>query len=257
MNPKQTSTPRFKRAAALAAVGVAIPVLAFFVGSQSGGGDLSIAQAAKASQAQNGYGGGPPRNPFDNDEFVEELAAELGVTTDALQNALDDALPTPPTRKEMRAKRAAELTKLAEAMGVSVADLKAALKQVAPRGGRRGNSGNGQRGGQGDRGQASHRAKRRHGQAGVPPARVQRKLARILGIDVSKVKAAFEQARDDREAEMKARHEKFISDLATALGIDASDVEDALEAMRPDGGPGGGPEDGPGEGGPNGGPDQR
>ncbi len=270
MNPNQSSTPRFKRIVALAAVGVAIPVFAFFVGSQSGGGDLSIAQAAKSSQAQNGNGrGGPPqRNPFDNDQFVEDLAAKLGVTTDALQNALDEALPTPPTRKEMRAKKEAELTKLADAMGVSTADLKAAMKMIDPRGGPhgRGHQRGNQRGNQGDRGSGpgpgGQNSRRPHGPKGGPgakggpPAKVQQKLADELNIDVSKVKAAFKQARADHEAEKQARQEKFAADLATALGIDASKVTDALEQMRPDDGPDDGPGDGP-DGGPHGRPHGR
>jgi hypothetical protein len=226
MSPNQsTIDTRLKRALMLAAVGIAIPLLAFFVGSQSGGGELSVAQAASSS-GQSSKAGGPGgpgghHNPFDNDEFVEELASALGVDADTLQNALDDTLPTPPTRKEMRAKRAAEQQKLADAIGVSVTDLKAALKEIAPKGGR--GRGHG-KGGHGNAGAANHTAMER---------RMARKLAKALDVDVAKVRAALKQAREDREAEMEARHEKFITDLAAALNLDADKVEDALDEVRP------------------------
>lgn len=226
MSPDQTTIDtRLKRALMLAAVGIAIPLLAFFVGSQSGGGDLSVANAASSGQSsqQGGHGGpGGPHNPFDNEEFVDELAQALGVDVDTLQNALDDTMPAPLTRKEMRAKRAAELQKLADAIGVSVTDLKAALKEIAPNG-RPGRGGHG-KGGPGGGNAANHTAMER---------RMARKLAKALDVDVAKVRAALKQAREDREAEMEARHEKFIADLAAALNLDADKVEDALDEVRP------------------------
>ncbi len=236
-----TIDSRLKRAALLLGLGIVIPLLAFFVGSQSGGGELSVARAAQSGQGLQGGGpgGGPggQHNLFDDDEFVEELADALGVSVDDLQDALDEAIPVPPTRKEMRAKRAAELQKLADAIGVSVDDLKAALKEIGAPQGRHGARGNGHRGGpDGDRPNGS--AARHNGRS--PQAmqrRFARKLAKALNVDYDKVYAALKQQREDREAEMEARHEKFVADLAAALGIDAERVEDALEEVRPEPGP--------------------
>lgn len=218
---------RFKRIASLLAIGAAVPAFAFFVGSQSGGGDASLATAAsKAGNSQNGDRRGGPMEG----QFLTDLATKLGVEEADLKAALESARPaTKPKRKS----RAAHQKELATALGVTTAELRAAMKKLRasgdlpapPKGERSGPRGHGGPGGPGMR-----------GPGGPPPeanADFAEALADALGIDTAKVTAAFEQQRAAHEAEHAAHRKEFAQKIADKLGISVDKVSEALEALKP------------------------
>jgi hypothetical protein len=70
-------------------------------------------------------------------------------------------------------------------------------------------------------------------------------LAKELGLDTAKVKAAFDKVRSTEQQRSQAQRDAFADALAKQLGIDAKKVRDALAA-----GPGAGFGHGHGPGGP-------
>lgn len=232
---------RFKRVVSLMAIGVIVPLAGFFVGSQSGGGDENLAQAAKGSKS-NAEGTFVVRGGPGGEEFVSDLAAKLGVSEDALQEALEALRPGKPKK----VKRIVHQKELAAALGVTTDELKAALKKLRESGDMPPRmthrvDGPGGPGGPGERGLSVR------GPDGPPPggpggpgrpggpdsSEHAKKLAEALGISQATVEAAFKKLGDAHKAEHEARHTKFATDLAAKLGLDADKVKAALEELRP------------------------
>ena len=65
-------------------------------------------------------------------------------------------------------------------------------------------------------------------------------LAKALGIDKSKVTAAFDKLRADRQAEEQTRWDAYVKALADKLGLSVEKVEQGLGSVPPRGfgGPG-------------------
>jgi biotin operon repressor len=190
---------------------VALASGAYALGTQSGGGS---AEAAKDSANQPTV----ERHVFRGPAFgLGNLADTLGVDQDKLESALrelrQDADPPDPAaiRKE-----------IAAALGVSEADLQAAMKKL-----RAGGLRDCAPGGPPGRGAFLFFGPGPDGGAA---------LAKALGIDESKVRQAFETLRQKHESEMQQRRDEFAQKLADKLGISVDKVKDAL-----DDGPLGGP----------------
>src|SRR4051794_1631064 len=139
---------------------VALSSAAYALGSQSGGGDANAGTSANASSgsaatpAPRFRRGGFGRPPGPRPRFMPDgLAPKLGVSTAALRAALRDIRP------ELGDDHVA---KLADALGVSQHKLRTALGSIRP-----------------DRGE-------RHDELAAA-------LAKELGVDVTKVRAAFDE----------------------------------------------------------------
>ena len=211
---------RTKKLATLLTVGVVLSSGAYALGSQAGsGGALASGSNASASGSSSGSGSGsagvtnvsdnrgPGRAGFRRGGFgLDDLASKLGVSETALENALK-AIRDAKTPEQRRA----ELTQaFATALGKTPARVTAALNSVLP-----------------DR---PDRDKVR-GQFAAD-------LAKALGVDVAKVQAGLDKARQDFQGQQGRRDRRgnidtVVNDIASATGVDAAKVRSALQSLRP------------------------
>jgi hypothetical protein len=190
-----------KQTTALALAGaVALASGAYALGSQAGDGS---AEAAKSgAQTAPPYGGGPgPGRGFGHPPGarpdLSAVATKLGVTESALQQALEDLRADQPKPQDRRGDMAQAL---ADALGIDVAKVNAALDKLRP-----------------DRGE------RKDDFAAA--------LAKKLGLSTAKVQSALAAQRD---------HRGDPAALAKALGVTQERLRQAFESLRPDHGPRGG-----------------
>jgi hypothetical protein len=146
------------------------------------------------------------------------LADKLGVTTAQLRAALDANRPAKP-KDGSRGDRFA--TDLAGALGISVAKAKAALDATRP-------ANPPARGAKPDR----------SAMAGA--------LAKELGLPTSTVTAALDKLAAAHKTDDAARRKAMAAGLAKSLNLDTAKVEAALAAWHPAGGPGHDGRGGPG-----------
>jgi hypothetical protein len=205
-------TTRTKKLATLLTASVALSSGAYALGTQAGdGGALadgsgasgSAATAATAVSDRSGVRdrGGPGRRW---DFGLDALATRLGVSPTALR----DALKAIRTAKTPDQRRAELVQALATALGKPVAQVTSAVNSVLP-----------------------ERGTRRDGFAAA--------LAKALGVDVAKVQAGLDKARQDfrngdRNGARGGRLDALVNDIASATGVDAAKVRSALQSLRPD-----------------------
>jgi hypothetical protein len=209
---------RTKKLATLLTVGVVLSGGAYALGTQAGdGGALASGSNASASGSSSGSAGvanvsdrrgGPGRAGFRRGDFgLDDLATKLGVSETALRSALEAirAAKTPDQRR-------AEATQaLATALGKTPDQVTAALNSVLP-----------------DR---PDRDKVR-GEFAAD-------LAKALGVDVAKVQAGLDKARQDFRGQGQDRRgrrgniDTLVNDIASATGVDAAKVRSALQSLRP------------------------
>ena len=215
---------RTKKVATLMTAAVVLSSGAYALGSQAGDGGALADGGSRASNASsaaaNGSGvafagrrgdhhrpGGPGfRFGFDN------LAQRLGVSTTALQNALK-AIRDSKTPEQRRT----ELTQaLATALGKPADQVTSALNSVLP-------------------GRGARKDTRKDEFAAA--------LAKALGVDVAKVQAGLDKARQDFKANPPDRNgprdrrgaaDTFVNDIAAATGVDAEKVRSALQSLHKD-----------------------
>ena len=121
-------TPKAKSTALVLSGAVALSFTAYAIGSQSGSGDAGAQSASSKSSSSSttarprfrrgGFGGPGHGGRGFFGPALDDLAAKLGVSTTALQNALRDArddLPRPADRRDEH------LSELAAALGVTEA----------------------------------------------------------------------------------------------------------------------------------------
>jgi Clp amino terminal domain, pathogenicity island component len=141
---------------------------------------------------------------------LDSLASRLGVSTTALQDALK-AIRDSKTPEQRRT----EFTQaLAAALGKSADQVASAVDSVLP----------------------GHGARK---------ADLAAALAKALGVDVAKVQAGLDKARQDFKGgrpgpgrhdphDRRAAADTFVNDIAAATGVDAAKVRSALQSLRPD-----------------------
>jgi energy-converting hydrogenase A subunit M len=212
---------RTKKLATLTTAAVVLSSGAYALGSQAGDGGALADTGSSASNAsppavasgsgiavtdRRGAHGGPGRPGF---RFgFDDLAQRLGVSTTALQNALK-AIRDAKTPEQRRT----ELTQaLATALGKPVDQVTSVVNSVLP-----------DRGGRKDEFAAA--------------------LAKALGVDVAKVQAGLDKARQDFKANGPDRNgprdrrgaaDTFVNAIAAATGVDAAKVRSALQSLRKD-----------------------
>jgi hypothetical protein len=210
---------RTKKLATLLTVGVVLSSGAYALGSQTGNGGAlasgSNASASGSSSSGSGSAGvtnvsdnrGPGRAGFRRGGFgLDNLASKLGVSETALENALK-AIRDAKTPEQRRA----ELTQaFATALGKTPDQVTAALNSVLPN--------------------RPDRDKVR-GQFAAD-------LAKALGVDVAKVRAGLDKARQDFRGQQGRRDRRgnidtVVNDIASATGVDAAKVRSALQSLRP------------------------
>jgi transcriptional regulator with XRE-family HTH domain len=207
-------TARVRNAGVAVAGAALLASGAYALGSQAGNGSAAASGGVARSAAPVNYGYGPPGRPrFGARRFQERggfgldaLAGRLGVTPAQLRSALQDIRKDLPSRDDLAAK-------LAGALGVPVDKVSSALAHARP-----------------DRGM--HRRF-----AGGPAAA----LAKALGLDEAKVRAAFEKLRS--QFRPGAGRTDFEAALAQELGVSTDKLDSALNSLRPPGPPPGAPHD--------------
>jgi hypothetical protein len=207
---------RTKKLATLLTVGVVLSSGAYALGSQTGdGGALASGSNTSASGSSSGGSAGvadvsdnrgPGRAGFRRGGFgLDDLASKLGVSETALENALK-AIRDAKTPEQRRT----EATQaLATALGKTPDQVTSALNSVLP-----------------DR---PDRDKVR-GEFAAD-------LAKALGVDVAKVQAGLDKARQDLQGQgrrgRRGNIDTFVNDIASAAGVDAAKVRSALQSLRP------------------------
>jgi hypothetical protein len=203
-------TTKTKKLATLLTVAVVLSSGAYALGTQTGdGGAIASSGSASANTSgttttHRGFRGGPGRAGF------ADLAQKLGVSTTALENALE-AIRDEKTFDQRRT----EITNaLAAALGKPAADVTKALDSVLP----------------------DRPRDRRRGDVAAA-------LAKALGVDQAKVQAGLDKARQDlgkdrgngnRRFDRGAFEDTIVNDIASATGVDAAKVRSALQDLRPD-----------------------
>jgi hypothetical protein len=188
---------RGKRTTVLALAGaVVLASGAYALGSEAGDGSAAAAKSGAQSGAPYGPGlgyGPPPGRHFGGiAPGLDRLATRLGVSENALRAALQDVRPDRPAGRPDIAKE------LADALGIDVANVKAAFDKLAPR---------------------RHEAHKRDFAAD---------LAKRLGLTTAKVEQAL-RAQRDRSGGPAA--------LATALGVTPDKLRQAFAQLWKDHGP--------------------
>ena len=138
-----------------------------------------------------------------HDAFADELAQALGIEASKARSVLDSLRPDRSADRSGDRPRRPSLATLARRLGVTQAELRAALREAGPPRHGRGNHGPGGR----------------HGDLAAD-------LARALGVEAAKVEDALEAFHD-------AERDAFAQTLADELGIDVDRVRDALPPKRP------------------------
>ena len=220
-NPRRTTAAVLAGAALLASG-------AYAIGNEQGDGGAIAASSRAADSAEFRpmleRAPGPP--PGARDRFVRRAPAafplrrtarKLGVTTAQLRAALRDVRPERPSRMPL-------FDGLADKLGVSEDELRDAFEQLHD-----------------DHDRGDHEAELADAlgvsedelrdafeqlhDGGRPSGDPAQALADALGIEKAKVTEAFETLREQKEAEL-------AKELADALGIDESTVTSALEEQR-------------------------
>lgn len=224
-------TGKAKNTAVVLGGAIALSFGAYALGTQTGGGNASATGgSAAAASTQNtaarpvfrhrvgGPGADRPGRPFG--PALEELADDLGVSTAALREALEDVrndLPRPQLRREDH------LNELATALGVSEDKLREAFEKVRP-----------ERGEHHDELAAALADKLGIAKSKVEAALERRgrpgNLAQALGVSEAKLREAFRSLREDFRGER--RRDEHAKELADALGISQAKVEAAFEKLR-------------------------
>ena len=181
-----------------------------------GGGGLGVAQAASGDAGSRPARSGQPGGPMSSASLAK-IASTLGVTTAQLKAAMAANRTNPSARPADGARRGDGMaTELAAALGVEAAEVQAILTANRP-------------------------AKPAAGTAAARPPRGARPsntkliaaLASGLNLDTAKVKAAFAKIEAARKAEHAARHAAMYAAIASDLGVGADAVKAAFEANRP------------------------
>ncbi len=202
---------RTKKLAILLTVGVVLSSGAYALGSQAGNGgalasgsNASASGSGSASNVSDRHGGRPGFRGGPGPGFGD-LATKLGVSETALRTALE-AVRDSKTPDQRRA----ELTQaLATAIGKPADQVTSALNSVLP--------------------DKPDRDKVRGDFAAD--------LAKALGVDVAKVQAGLDKARQDFQGQgRQGRRDNLdtvVNDIASATGVDAAKVRSALQDLRP------------------------
>ncbi len=202
---------RTKKLAILLTVGVVLSSGAYALGSQAGNGgalasgsNASASGSGSASNVSDRHGGRPGFRGGPGPGFGD-LATKLGVSETALRTALE-AVRDSKTPDQRRA----ELTQtLATALGKPADQVTSALNSVLP--------------------DKPDRDKVRGDFAAD--------LAKALGVDVAKVQAGLDKARQDFQGQgRQGRRDNLdtvVNDIASATGVDAAKVRSALQDLRP------------------------
>ncbi len=202
---------RTKKLAILLTVGVVLSSGAYALGSQAGNGgalasgsNTSASGSGSASNVSDRHGGRPGFRGGPGPGFGD-LATKLGVSETALRTALE-AVRDSKTPDQRRA----ELTQaLATAIGKPADQVTSALNSVLP--------------------DKPDRDKVRGDFAAD--------LAKALGVDVAKVQAGLDKARQDFQGQgRQGRRDNLdtvVNDIASATGVDAAKVRSALQDLRP------------------------
>ena len=212
---------RTKQLAILLLAGVVLSSGAYALGSQSGnGGALASganASAATGSSAANVADRSGPRTVRGlrrgaGDFGLDSLAQKLGVSTTALREALQAIRQS----KTPEQRRAEAIQALATALGKPVDQVTSAVNSVLP-----------------DRG-VHVRFRDSFAES----------LATALGVDVAKVQAGLDKARQDLQAGrgngdrgrrgFRVFGDTVVNDIAAATAVDAAKVRSALQSLRPD-----------------------
>jgi hypothetical protein len=209
-SPEKVARMRSSKKAATAAVlagAVALASAAYGIGTQTGDG---TAEAAREGQAR-----AEPRLFMS----VDDLAEELGVDADELEDAMRDF-----HEQERGEVRDAFASALAEALGKPADEVRAALDEVGP--------------GEGMR-------------PGCAPHVSLRRLAAELDVTRGELREALRGTRPGVDLPFENLHEDLVTFLADRLGVSKEKVEEALPEPpdlgdRPRFGPGGPPPHGPG-----------
>jgi 3D (Asp-Asp-Asp) domain-containing protein len=234
--------PKRTKALAVLSVGaVALASTAYAIGSTAGSGSATAAGTKSAKRT--------PLKTSATDPWVVTLAGKLGVDPSALAGALDAAraAQTPPSKDD-------ELAKLADALGVPKADLQKALDTLRPQRPNRPSppkppNGNARPKLPGAPGAPHFRERRGHGGPGGPgfgfggpglggpgiPDQLADALAKALKIDKSKVTAAFDKLRTQRQADEQTRWDAYVKALADKLSLPVDKVEQGLGSVPPRG----------------------
>jgi hypothetical protein len=210
-------TTRTKKLASLLTAGVALSSGAYALGSQTGNGGAVASSATGSSGTASGTAVADRRGRAGARRFgrggpgLDGLATKLGVTPAALQTALkairDEKTP---------AQRRTELVQaLATALGKPVDQVTTAVDSVLP-----------------------DKPDRGPGRAADFAAA----LAKALGVDVAKVQAGLDKARQDfrngprdgnRDGRRADKLDALVNDIAASTGADAAKVRSALQSLRP------------------------
>ena len=238
-------TPKAKSTALVLSGAVALSFTAYAIGSQTGSGNAG-AQSASATSSSSSSSSTAPRPTFRRGGFggrhggpgfgpaLDDLAAKLGVSTSALQEAFEDArqsLPRPPERRDDH------LKELADALGVTEAKLRDAIGTVRPDRGERHDELAAALGKELGISAAKVRAalEKPHDQGRPGPGdRGDRKadLAKALGVTEAKLEQAFQNLRGNFRGQREERKDDRGADLAKALGISQAKVDAAFEKLR-------------------------
>jgi hypothetical protein len=236
--PKRTKT-----LAVLSVGAVALASTAYAIGSTSGNGSATAASPKSSTQPQR-----PQLKTSASDPWVKSLADKLGVDPAKLATALDAARDA---QKPPSGGPDDMLQKLADELGVSKSDLQKALEKLRPTppdppSGKAPNPPNPPKFAPGAHPRMHFRSggpgPGRPGRAfgfGFGPGGISDQfasdLAKALGIDKSKVTAAFDKLAADRQAEEQARWDTYVKALADELGLPVEKVQQGLGSVPPRG----------------------
>jgi hypothetical protein len=209
-------TTRTKKLATLLTAAVVLSSGAYALGSQAGDGG-ALADSGSSASSGSASAGAPGTAVADRRGLrrgggfrfgfgLDNLASRLGVSTTALQ----DALKAIRDSKTPEQRRTEFIQALAAALGKPADQVTSAVNSVLP-----------DRGARKDEFAAD--------------------LAKALGVDVAKVQAGLDKARQNLRADRDRRGgrrfffgDTLVNDIAAATGVDAAKVRSALQSLRPD-----------------------
>ncbi|MDP1849328.1 MAG: hypothetical protein Q8K79_16170 [Solirubrobacteraceae bacterium] len=180
-----------------------------------GGGGLGAAQAATGDGARPDRSVRSAQGGPMNSASLAKIASTLGVTAAQLRAALEANRPAKPARAARGADGMA--SELAAALGVDVADVQEILAANRPAKPARGTQG-------------ARRAAR-----GAKPSNTKliAALASGLNLDAATVRAAFTKIEADHRAAHAAREAATYAAVAQQLGLETAAVKAAFAASRP------------------------
>lgn len=183
-----------------------------------GAGGISAANAASSSSdGRSGPGpahSGPRPGGSMPAAQLNAIAQTLGVTSAQLKAALESTRPAKPNGDERPDRGAGLAGELATALGVDVARVKTILDANRPA--------------------KPSAGAHKKGKPGKPnDAKLVAALASGLNIDRATVQAAFDKLETAHRSEHEAREAAMYAAIAAKLGVSADAVKAALEANRP------------------------